>query len=284
MEPGGTLHFRRSWGLPRLPGCFGGWTRCVGTAHPLCTTVRRYPVAASRRAFSRSLLMRPQDTGSPIRRGDGPGGTGCGHLRTANLPTVGIPSNPVELRRCRGGCNAVETVCHILQACPVAHDSRVHRHNAVATKIAVQCRKDGREVLEEPHIRHPDGTLYKPDLIVFRSPTDAIVCDVQVSWEVGPSSAEVWRRKRDVYGNPKFLEAARRRWPGTTFEFLPLIVGARGVWPSCNAPTSQALRIHAGLRRSCVAAVLKWGCSAHRSFMKRVWKDGATRRFRMGNN
>jgi hypothetical protein len=225
--------------------------------------------------------MRPQDTGSPIRRGDGPGGTGCGHLRTANLPTVGIPSNPVELRRCS---NAVETVCHILQACPVAHDSRIHRHKAVATKIAVQCRKDGREVLEEPHIRHPDGTLYKPDLIVFRSPTDAIVCDVQVSWEVGPSSAEVWRRKRDVYGNPKFLEAARRRWPGTTFEFLPLIVGARGVWPSCNAPTSQALRIHAGLRRSCVAAVLKWGCSAHRSFMKRVWKDGATRRFRMGNN
>ncbi|KAH0813360.1 hypothetical protein GEV33_009431 [Tenebrio molitor] len=210
--------------------------------------------------------------------GDGPGGTGCGHLRTANLPTVGIPSNPVELRRCS---NAVETVCHILQACPVAHDSRIHRHKAVATKIAVQCRKDGREVLEEPHIRHPDGTLYKPDLIVFRSPTDAIVCDVQVSWEVGLSSAEVWRRKRDVYGNPKFLEAARRRWPGTTFEFLPLIVGARGVWPSCNAPTSQALRIHAGLRRSCVAAVLKWGCSAHRSFMKRVWKDGATRRFRM---
>jgi hypothetical protein len=25
------------------------------------------------------------------------------HLRTANLPTVGIPSNPVKLRRCRGG-------------------------------------------------------------------------------------------------------------------------------------------------------------------------------------
>jgi hypothetical protein len=84
--------------------------------------------------------------------------------------------------------DAEETVCHILQACPIAHDSRVHRHNSVATKIAVQCRKDGREVLEEPHVRHPDGTLYKPDLVVFRSATDAVVCDIQISWEVGSSS------------------------------------------------------------------------------------------------
>jgi hypothetical protein len=173
----------------------------------------------------------------------------------------------VELRRCRGGCGADETVCHILQACPVAHHSRVRRHNAVATKIATQCRRDGKEVLEEPHVRHRDGTLYKPDLVVFRSPDDAVVCDVQISWEVGSSSTQVWHRKREVYDNTKFLEAARRRWPGVAFEFLPLVVGARGVWPACNHPTSRALGIHPDLRRACVASVLKWGCSAHRSFM-----------------
>jgi hypothetical protein len=121
------------------------------------------------------------------------------HLRTANLPTVGIPSNPVELRRCRGGCGAEETVCHILQACPIAHDSRVYRHNSVATKISAQCRKDGREVLEEPHVRHPDGTSYKPDLVVFRSATDAVVqrparprCGITREWCMTiPSS---WRQ------------------------------------------------------------------------------------------
>jgi hypothetical protein len=204
-------------------------------------------------------------------------------LRTANLPTVGIPSNTAELRRCRGGCGANETVCHILQACPVAHDSRVRCHNAVATKIAIQCRKDGREVLEEPHVRHQDGTLYKPNLVVFRSPNDAVVCDVQISWEDGSSSTRIWHRKREVYDNAKFLEAAGRRWPGVAFEFLPLIVGARGVWPACNLPTSRALGIHPGLRRACVASVLKWGCSAHRDFMRRVWKNSATVRFRTGN-
>jgi hypothetical protein len=198
------------------------------------------------------------------------------HLRTANLPTVGIPSNPVELRRCRGGCGAEDTVCHILQACPIAR-----RHNSVATKIAVQCRKDGREVLEEPPVRHPDGTLYKPDLAVFRSATDAVVCDIQISWEVESSSTQVLHRKRRIYDNPKFLEAAGRRWPGVAFELLPMIVGARGVWPACNQPTSRALGVHAGLRRACVASVVKWGCSADRTFMRRVWKDRATVRFRM---
>jgi hypothetical protein len=66
------------------------------------------------------------------------------HLRTANLPTVGIPSNPVELRRCRGGCGAEETVCHILQACPIAHDSRVYRHNSVARSRPSVGRMGGR--------------------------------------------------------------------------------------------------------------------------------------------
>jgi hypothetical protein len=59
-------------------------------------------------------------------------------------------------------------------------------------------------------------------------------------------------RKRQIYDNTKFLEAA-----GVAFEFLPLIVGARGVWRACNQPTSRALGIHAGLRRACVASVLK---------------------------
>jgi hypothetical protein len=134
------------------------------------------------------------------------------HLRTANLPTVGIPSNTAELRRCRGGCGANETVCHILQACPVVHDSRVRRHNAVATKIAIQCRKEGREVLEEPHVRHQDGTLYKPNLVVFRSPNDAVVCDVQISWEDGSSSTRIWQegsvRQRQVPGRRR-AEVAR---------------------------------------------------------------------------
>lgn len=36
-------------------------------------------------------------------------------LRTANLPTAGIMSNPPDRRRCRAGCNKVESLSHVLQ-------------------------------------------------------------------------------------------------------------------------------------------------------------------------
>jgi hypothetical protein len=142
--------------------------RLLGRLDAMCgdiTPGEHYHRAISGRCFSAGLQQSSADGASRHWISHPPKGWSGGdwvravHLRTANLPTVGIPSNPVELRRCRGGCGAEETVCHILQACPVAHDSPVHRHSTVATKIAVQCRRDGREVPEEPHVRHPDGTL-----------------------------------------------------------------------------------------------------------------------------
>lgn len=45
---------------------------------------------------------------------------GC-NLRTANLPTMGLPSNPPEQRSCRAGCNKVESISHVLQGCPSTH-------------------------------------------------------------------------------------------------------------------------------------------------------------------
>ena len=129
------------------------------------------------------------------------------NLRTSNLSTVGIMPNSKELRGCRGGCSAVESLSHILQGCPVAHDERIHWHDAVVKKVAAHCiRQGGTE--EEPHVRHYDGTLYKPDLVIFQSPYRAVVVDAQVSWVTGPSMADIWSKKKQVYGNAKFSAAA----------------------------------------------------------------------------
>ena len=119
-------------------------------------------------AFTKGLTYANQDSSSRSWISSRPHGWSASdwvraiHLRTSNLPTVGIPSNPIELRGCRGGCSATETVCHILQSCPVAHDERVYRHNAVVKKVAEQCVREGWRVEEEPHVRHEDGTLFKP--------------------------------------------------------------------------------------------------------------------------
>ncbi|CAH1995342.1 unnamed protein product [Acanthoscelides obtectus] len=158
------------------------------------------------------------------------------HLRTNNLPTNGLPYKPAEQRLCRNkGCKCVETLHHVLQKCGLAHEERIRRHNEVARNIAA----------------HADA-------------------DVQISWEGNEGLGPAWQRKKLLYGNTKLIEAARLRWPGKSFEFLPITVGARGVWPRCNEPTKHALGLTKQLKESCVHSVLKWGSSIHAAFMRRA--------------
>jgi len=193
------------------------------------------------------------------------------HLRSNTLPVKGHPSVPLGERGCRYlGCNAMETVSHVLQACPAVHGERIHRHDDIVKRVAAHCRS--RWTVEvEPHVRHQDGRLYKPDLVIHQSNDVSVVCDVQISWEGANGLGDAWMRKREVYGNAHFIEAAKKRWPAKTLFFLPLIIGARGIWPRCNAPTVEALGLTQPFRASCVHSVLKWGSTLHGSFMRRVW-------------
>ena len=73
-----------------------------------------------------------------------------------------------------------------------------------------------------------------------------------------------------MYDNPNFREVAQMKWPDIALTFLPYIIGVRDIWPMCNKPLEEALNIGLTFKRGCIASGLKWGCSAHRSFMKRV--------------
>ena len=201
------------------------------------------------------------------------------HLRTNSLPTRGHPSNPPDQRVCRhNGCTSDETVSHILQRCGAVHDVRIKRHNEIVGKIAAHARKSW-QVEEEPHVRHTDGQLFKPDIVIHADHNKTVVCDIQVSWEGNDGLVPAWERKRLVYENQKFLEAATRRWPGKTFHFCPIIIGARGVWPRCNEPAQVGLGLTKQLKSSCVQSALKWGSTLHATFMRRVWaNDNAQRR------
>lgn len=129
-------------------------------------------------------------------------------LRAANLPTAGMSSNPRESQGCRAGCNKRVTICHVLQSCPATHWPWIKRHNEIAKKIVSHCRKQKWQTEDEPHIRHPDGTLFKPDIIIHRGET-TVVADVQVCWEGETSLAAAHERKRAIYNNNKFIEALR---------------------------------------------------------------------------
>lgn len=232
--------------------------------------------------FSKGLENTSDDSASRAWIGNKPTGwTGRDYvraiqLRTNNLPTVGLPSNPTGNRACRGGCHKVESISHVLQACPVTHWERIHRHNEIVHKIKTHCVKHKWPVEEEPHVRHPDGTLFKPDLVIHRG-DQTIVCDVQVSWEGNVPLGVSHNNKRLVYDNPKFNAAAIKRWPGKPITHSPLIIGARGIWPRCNAQTEEILQLTSSVKQSCVHSALKWGSTIHRAFMRSVWKRHGSR-------
>lgn len=101
-------------------------------------------------------------------------------LKAANLASKGISSNPIHERRRRWpGCTASETTYHILQRCGAVHGLRISRH-----KISKHCQKRlNAEVENEPHVRHPNGTLYKPNLAIHLPENITIIFDAQVNWE-----------------------------------------------------------------------------------------------------
>lgn len=133
---------------------------------------------------------------------------------------------------------------------------------------------------EEPHVRHPDGQLFKPDLVVHKDDLSTIIADVQVCWISAGNIEEVHAQKLAVYNNQKFLEAATRRWPGKRFIFTPITIEARELWPRCNKPGSKCLDLTYGVKAACIQNVLKWGSTLHTTFMRESWR----RRGRYNNN
>ena len=84
-------------------------------------------------------------------------------------------------RRCRAGCEASETLHHVIQVCFRSHLTRVQRHDAVSRYVATKLRGKGYVVQKEPRIQTEDG-LRKPDIVAYKEPT-ALVVDAQVVGE-----------------------------------------------------------------------------------------------------
>ncbi|KYB24672.1 Retrovirus-related Pol polyprotein from type-1 retrotransposable element R2-like Protein [Tribolium castaneum] len=205
--------------------------------------------------LSKGLEQAAEDSASRLWISEKPSGwSGRDHvravqLRTGNLPTKAIPSVPVGQRRCRHGCACDESISHVLQMCPLTHADRIRRHDEVVKKVARHC-----------------GAI--------------VIADVQVSWD-SESLTVPYERKRAKYDVPQFHQAAQHAWPGKALTFVPVIVGARGIWSRINNDRSAALQIPPVVRRACVNSVVKWGSSIHATFMSKRSRldDGSNEEF-----
>ncbi|KAL3176488.1 hypothetical protein MRX96_010284 [Rhipicephalus microplus] len=70
-------------------------------------------------------------------------------------------------KKCRAGCDADESLRHILQRCHHAHHQRIARHDCILQYLAERLREKEWHVREEPHYRTSQGNRI-PDLVLSR--------------------------------------------------------------------------------------------------------------------
>lgn len=192
-------------------------------------------------------------------------------LRYNLLPCKSMPSVPPDQRRCRAGCAQQETVCHILQKCPRTHAQRILRHDYVVQRLRDIAKKKGWTVNMEQHIRLPDGSLKKPDLILSQNGV-LLITDIGISWEGPRTLAETHTNKNNNYNSPEFLKRIEELFPGKSIYVESLIVGARGIWCINNNTLAQLLDLSLSDIKEIILSTLRGSWTIHREFMKMIWR------------
>ncbi|KAH8030322.1 hypothetical protein HPB51_006754 [Rhipicephalus microplus] len=125
---------------------------------------------------------------------------------------------------CRAGCDARESLGHILQQCHRTHHQRIERHDGIVRYLASRLKEKGWSVLQEPHYRTSQGTKI-PDLVIHRD-QQSVVLDVQV---VGTRVAlsDAYEMKRNKY---LFPELTKQVNPHSSPIVAAVTMSYRGTW------------------------------------------------------
>lgn len=192
-------------------------------------------------------------------------------LRANMLPTNGIPYVPVEKRRCRRGCDRVESLSHVLQKCPTTHYSRINRHNRIVQILKNIGTKSNFQTAVEPYIMDASGERKCPDLI-FSNETDIIISDVAVAWE-STCLSEHYLGKVRKYGTETFINKVRKKFgQEKTVTVAPFIVGARGIICQQNDSLIHLINISDANLRMIVTDAMKGSWTSHSEFIRSSWK------------
>lgn len=194
-------------------------------------------------------------------------------LRINALPTKSRTSRGRhEDRRCRAGCNAAETLNHVLQRCHRTHGARVSRHDAVTAYVSKTLSSRGYEVSVEPRIQSAIG-VRKPDIVAKLGVT-AIVVDAQVvNDQFDLDTAH--RRKKDYY---KDIESCiRDRFKVEEVRFMSATLSWRGLWSAESAKDLTGLGIlRVGQLKVMASRVIVGGLACFHLFNKSTEVKGRT--------
>ncbi|KAJ4438012.1 hypothetical protein ANN_13951 [Periplaneta americana] len=151
---------------------------------------------------------------------------------TANVcPLRAIPGRSRDGNHCRRCVSEIETLGHVLGACPFSETLRNSRHQRIRSMIAEALRKKGLTVREEVHDISQEGSCRRIDMLAIPlGSTSAYIIDPTVRFEAQEQQpTEVHSEKCRIYEPtvPFYLE----KYHLTPIEVVGLMVGARGTIP-----------------------------------------------------
>lgn len=200
-------------------------------------------------------------------------------IRVNAMPTKSRTSRGRGANRsCRAGCQAVESLNHVLQHCHRTHRARIERHNAIVSYVKRGLVKKYDTVEEEPRFSTTQG-IRKPDLIAIKG-SNALLIDAQVVGEnVNLCSAH--KNKIEKY---KPLEVAiKSRYAVETVSFSSVTLSYRGVW---SVTSYQQLKEEGIITRSDIkilsTRVLLGGLSGFWRFNRRTTSSAGSNTCRQG--
>lgn len=162
--------------------------------------------------------------------------TGKDYLQACRLRINALPTRsrttrgrPDE-RMCRGGCNRVETLNHVLQQCHRTHGPRTKRHDAVVAYVVRSLQRAEYEVWVEPKLKTLDG-IRKPDIVARRG-VHGVVIDAQVindQYDLGEAHENKIKYYRNIETNIKSTYEVQH------VTFTSATLSWRGLWSEASA-------------------------------------------------
>lgn len=169
-------------------------------------------------------------------------------------------------RQCRAGCDAPESLNHILQKCHRTHGRRVARHNSVASYLKRGLETRGYTVIAEPSLQG-DERRFKPDLVAIQ-PDHTIVIDVQVVTD-GLDLDQAHQSKVEIYDRLDVRTALVREYQvHEDIKIVSATLNWRGIWSYQSVTRLRALGVlNAGDSNVISTRVVAGGVCGFRTFM-----------------
>ncbi|KAJ4434300.1 hypothetical protein ANN_22852 [Periplaneta americana] len=176
----------------------------------------------------------------------------------ANVSAVRcVPGRSSGSNLCRRCDRKVETLTHVLGACPHGELLRNTRHHAVRSIIATALRNKGYSVYEEVHGISSEGSNRRIDIIAFKPPSlEGYNIDPTVRFESHEHQPEeVHEEKRNLY-EPS-ISFYKDQYHLESIVITGLMIGARGTIPRFLVDFCKSFGLHKSILSDLTIAALK---------------------------